>query len=120
MFFKAVKPDHSNAFLDAVVSMQTDDSNFYYGANAINNSDVFSAIRILASDVASSPIQLLRGETLAKQDKYYNLLNNRPNDLMDGFHFKFALMANLLLNGNSYAEIDNPDDPKEIKLIKNK
>lgn len=119
MFFKEVNPDHGNAFLDAVVSMQTDDSNLYYGANAINNSDVFSAIRILASDVASSPIRLLRGETLAKQDKYYNLLNNRPNDLMDGFHFKFALMANLLLNGNSYAEIDNPDDPKEIKFIKN-
>ncbi|WP_125589400.1 phage portal protein [Companilactobacillus jidongensis] len=119
MFFKPVKQDPGDAFLDAVVSMQTDDSNVYYGAKAINNSDVFSAIRILASDVASSPIQLLRGETLAKQDKYYNLLNNKPNDLMDGFHLKFALMANLLLNGNSYAEIDDPNDPKELKFIKN-
>lgn len=119
MFFKPVKQDPGDAFLDAVVSLQTDDSNVYYGAKAINNSDVFSAIRILASDVASSPIQLLRGETLAKQDKYYNLLNNKPNDLMDGFHFKFALMATLLLNGNAYAEIDDPDDPNELKFIKN-
>lgn len=119
MFFQPVKKDPGNAFLDAVVSIQTDDSNVYYGANAIYNSDVFSAIRILASDVASSPIQLLRGETIAKRDKYYNLLNNKPNEIMDGFHLKFALMANLLLNGNSYAEIDNPDDPKEIKFVKN-
>ncbi|WP_195701189.1 phage portal protein [Companilactobacillus futsaii] len=119
MFFKPVKQDPSDAFLDAVVSMQTDDSNVYYGAKAINNSDVFSAIRILASDVASSPIQLLRGDTVAVRDKYYNLLNNRPNDVTDGFHLKFALMANLLLNGNSYAEIDDPNDPKELKFIKN-
>ena len=119
MFFKPVKQDPSDAFLDAVVSIQTDDSNVYYGAKAINNSDVFSAIRILASDVASSPIQLLRGDTVAVRDKYYNLLNNRPNDVTDGFHLKFALMANLLLNGNSYAEIDDPNDPKEIKFVKN-
>ncbi|WP_125708063.1 phage portal protein [Companilactobacillus zhongbaensis] len=119
MFFKPVKKDPSDAFLDAVVSMQTDDSSVYYGANAINNSDVFSAIRILASDVASSPIQLLRGETLAVKDKYFNLLNKKPNDLIDGFHLKFALMANLLLNGNAYAEIDDVDNPREIKFVKN-
>lgn len=119
-FFKPVKQDSGNAFLDAVVSMQTDDSNVYYGANAIKNSDVFSAIRILASDVASSPIQLLKIDgTLAKQNKYSGLLNSRPNAVTDSFHLKFALMANLLLNGNSYAEIDDPEEPTEITFIKN-
>lgn len=118
-FFKPIKADNHNAFLDAVVSMTTNDNTTYYGANAIKNSDVFSAIRILASDVASSPIELLNGSKPVNTDKYYNLLNNHPNDQTDGFHFKFALMVNLLLNGNSYAEIDNPDDPQELKLVKN-
>lgn len=118
-FFQPVEPDHQGAFLDAVVSMQTDDSSIYYGAKAIRNSDVFSAIRILASDIASSPIQVFKSDTPVKNDKFFKLLNVRPNDLVDGFHFKFALMANLLLNGNSYAEIDNPNDPKSLRFIKN-
>lgn len=119
MFFKPVKADSHEAFLDAVVSLQSDDSTVYYGAKAIRNSDVFSAIRILASDIASSPIQLFIDGKLKNKDKYFNLLNVKPNDQVDGFHFKFALVANMLLNGNSYAEIDNIEDPQELKFIKN-
>ncbi|RSU14408.1 phage portal protein [Vagococcus acidifermentans] len=33
------------------------------------------------------------------------LLNEAPNSEMDGWHFKFALAVNMLLNGNSFAEI---------------
>lgn len=118
-FFKPVKADSHNAFIDAVVSLTSDDNTTYYGVNAIKNSDVFSAIRILASDVASSPIELHKGSKPTKTDKYYNLLNNRPNNQVDGYNFKYALMVNLLLNGNAFAEIDNPDDPQELQLVKN-
>lgn len=33
------------------------------------------------------------------------LLNEKPNSEMDGWHLKFALAVNMLLNGNSFAEI---------------
>ncbi|MGX4764246.1 phage portal protein [Holzapfeliella sp. JNUCC 72] len=117
-FFTTAKKDNQDAFIDAVVKYESSNGG-YYGSSAIKNSDVFTAIRVLASDIASSPLQLFDGDKLAKSDKFYYLLNTRPNDYVDGFHFKFSLMANMLLNGNSYAEIDDPNNPTELTLISN-
>ncbi|AMV60121.1 Phage portal protein [Pediococcus damnosus] len=108
------EPDKDTAFLDALVSMQSDDSAVYVGAGALRNNDVMSAIRVIASDIASNPIQ-------GTNDKTVKLLNENPNPQMNGFNFKFALACNLLLNGNSFAEIirDNNGRPTQLNLIKN-
>lgn len=119
---RAIKVEqHNDPFLDAVVSMVSDDSNVQYtSAKAIKNSDVFTAIKIIASDVASSDLQAIEDD-IVKEIKITTLVNDKPNDYMDGWHFKFALAANLLLNGNSFAEIerDNDDGIKALHIVPN-
>ncbi|WP_353990031.1 phage portal protein [Pediococcus argentinicus] len=91
-------PDKDSAFLDAMVSMTSEDSGTFVGAGTLRNADVFTAIRIIASDIASNEIE-------NSDSSRANILNNKPNALMNGFSFKFALACNLLLNGNAFAEI---------------
>ncbi len=109
-----VEPDKDQAYLDATISMISDDSSVYVGAGALKNADVFTAVRVIASDIASNPIQ-------GSNEKTTKLLNDNPNPLMNGFNFKFALAVNLLLNGNSFAEIirDNNGRPTQLNFIKN-
>lgn len=122
-FFKSkeIKTTTGDPFLDHVVSIQTDDySTSYSSVKAIRNSDVFTAIKIIASDIASSPIQLVKDSMPQVDDDLVQLLNQRPNKEMDGWHFKFALAANMLLNGNSFAEIKREGDKaKALHLLPN-
>lgn len=109
-----IEPDKDTAFMDALVSMTSSDSATYVGAGALRNADVYTAIRVIASDIASNPIQ-------GTNDKTAKLLNENPNPQMNGFNFKFALAVNLLLNGNAFAEItrDNNGRPTQLNFIKN-
>lgn len=109
-----IEPDKDTAFMGALVSMTSSDSATYVGAGALRNADVYTAIRVIASDIASNPIQ-------GTNDKTAKLLNENPNPQMNGFNFKFALAVNLLLNGNAFAEItrDNSGRPTQLNFIKN-
>lgn len=109
-----IEPDKDTAFMDALVSMTSSDSATYVGAGALRNADVYTAIRVIASDIANNPIQ-------GTNDKTAKLLNENPNPQMNGFNFKFALAVNLLLNGNAFAEItrDNNGRPTQLNFIKN-
>lgn len=78
--------------------MVTDDSSTYVGARALKNSDVFTAIKVIASDLASNPIEY-------SDKRITKLLNKAPNDKMNAWSFKFALAVSMLLNGNSFARI---------------
>lgn len=117
LFKPLTEPKQTNdPFLDAVVSMVSDDSNVQYtGARAMNNSDVFTAIKIIASDIASSDLQCVVDGNIHDMDMI-TFVNDKPNDYMDGWHFKFALAANLLLNGNSFAEVERESD-NSIKAL---
>lgn len=86
-------------FLDALVSLSSNDPNSFVSGSALRNSDIYAAISIIAGDMASNPIK-------SSSDLYNKMVNNHPNDLMDGRSFKYALAVEMLLNGNSFAEID--------------
>lgn len=103
-FFKTTKATTGDPFLDAVVSMENTEGNFS-SITSLKNSDVFTAIKIIASDIASSPIQVIKAGMPQEENEIVHLLNTSPNEEMDGWHFKFSLAANMLLNGNSFAEI---------------
>ncbi|AEV94897.1 phage portal protein [Pediococcus claussenii] len=92
------EPDSDTAFLDALVSYSSDNDSNYVGAGALRNADVFTAIKIIASDIASNPLE-------NNDPTRVNILNVKPNSVMNGFNFKFALACNLLLNGNAFAEV---------------
>ncbi|WP_270341792.1 phage portal protein, partial [Enterococcus lactis] len=100
-FFKARQNTTGDPFLDHVVSIQSDDyTTSFTSVRALRNSDVFAAVRIIASDIASSPIQLVKNNMPQADDELVKLLNEKPNSEMDGWHFKFALAVNMLLNGH--------------------
>lgn len=94
-----IEPDKDTAFLDAVVSMSSNDSSVFVGAGALRNSDVFAAINIIANDLASNRILVPKSSVLETR------LNDKPNSNMNGRNFKFALAAQMLLSGNSFALI---------------
>lgn len=107
-------------FLDAVVSMQSDDNTTYTSVGAMRNSDIFTAVSIIASDIASSPLQVIKKGVPGKDSEITNLIDEQPNEVMDGWHLKFSLAVNMLLNGNSFAEIIRDNDKVQaIELLPN-
>lgn len=102
-----IEPDKDTAFLDALVSMTSND--VFVGVQNLRNADVWSAIRIIASDIASNRIKFPTSQTLE------TLVNDKPNQYSDGWHFKFLMACQMLLSGNSFAQIK----PNELKFIPN-
>lgn len=113
------KSTNGDPFLDHVISLTSTDNTTYTSVKALKNSDVFTAVKIIASDIASSPIEVLEDKMTTEHDLDY-LLNVKPNKEVDGWHLKFSLAVNMLLNGNSFAEIIRSDKGiSEIKLLPN-
>lgn len=94
-----IEPDKDTAFLDAVVSMSSNDSSVFVGASALRNSDVYAAVNIIANDLASNRILVPKSSVLETR------LNDKPNNNMSGRDLKFALAVKMLLSGNSFALI---------------
>lgn len=107
--FKTDQPreDNTDPFVDAVVSMTSEDTSLYVGAGALKNSDIFSAIRKIAGDIADTSISYTDTSTQGK--RVARLLNRAPNENSNAWSFWFAIMCSCLLNGNSFAKIErNP------------
>lgn len=77
----------------------------YTGIRALRNSDVFTAVRIISADIASTKLKNKGHESNTIMEKVLDLFNNNPNDQLPGWHFKFIVVANMLLNGESFVEI---------------
>lgn len=118
-FFTKKQSTTGDPFLDAVVTMQSDNQS-YSSVGAIRNSDIFTAVSIIASDIASSPLQITKDGVPQKDNQLTELVNTQPNKVMDGWHLKFALAVNMLLNGNSFAEIKRDSNKVQaIELLPN-
>lgn len=104
--------------LDAILG---NDGLSYTTISAIKNSDIFTAVSTLASDIASSPISVLTNGTEDESDDLYRLLNERPNSYYSGLSLKFITVANALLNGQSFIEImrDRNGDPVQLIALRN-
>jgi len=77
--------------------------------NSMTVSGVFACVRVIAEDIASLPFALYRrlerGKEKATDHRLYYLIHDSPNEEMTAFAFKEAMMTNLLLWGNGYAQI---------------
>lgn len=91
------------------------------GINALRNSDVFTAIKIISSDIASTNILFKNSEHEVHNQDVLNLFNKNPNPYITGFLFKFVISANMLLNGKSFVEIvrDEKGEPIELYHLAN-
>lgn len=81
------------------------DERVYAGVEAIKNSDVFTAVKMIASDIASLRLEHLVDEIKTPGDPLLSLFNVKPNQYYTAYQLKFILVANALLNGQSFAEI---------------
>ncbi|MDN6491778.1 MAG: phage portal protein, partial [Leuconostoc sp.] len=77
----------------------------YTGIRALKNSDVFTAVRIISADVASTQLKNKGNESNTVMEDVLSLFNNNPGNGLPGWHFKFIIIADMLLNGNSYVQI---------------
>lgn len=82
----------------------TGTSTSFVSAKAIENSDVFTIVNLLASDVASLDINKVE-KGIPETDNVTKLLNIKPNNLYSGGTLKFIITANALLNGESFCEV---------------
>ncbi len=67
---------------------------------ALLQSDIFTAVRIISSDIASATYKVNGNEMLE------DLFNKKANASTPSHAFLFSLIANTLLNGNGYALIE--------------
>ncbi|OXT10142.1 hypothetical protein CBI42_11065, partial [Streptococcus sp. KR] len=94
------KPDSSSAFLDALLSMSSD-SDFYAGKSVLRNPDVYSAVTTISNTIAACPF-------ISNTPLISKMLNNPDaSNVRSGFNFWSSVLTNLLINGNSFALIEN-------------
>jgi HK97 family phage portal protein len=78
--------------------------------NALTIAAVYACVRVLAESVASLPLKLYRrngtSKDVATDHRLYQVLHDMANPEMTSFEFREAMMHNLLLYGNAYAEIE--------------
>lgn len=92
------------------------DERVYAGAEAIKNSDVFTAVMMISSDIASLRLEHLVEEIKTPGDALLPLMNVKPNQYYTAYQLKFILVANALLNGQSFAEIVRSPSGKPIAI----
>lgn len=109
------RDDNSDPFFDALVSITSNDTGVFVGAGALKNSDIFSAIRKISGDIASTKI--VYDDNSTQGNRLTNLLNKAPNSNQNAWSFWFAEMASCLLNGNSFARIKRNNSGQVTALL---
>lgn len=85
--------------------------------DAIKNSDIYSCVNLIASDVASANFK-----TSIPDQNLNHLLSVHPNDIYSPFTFWQTVLANLLLNGNAFCVIHRDpftNAPVKLELLIN-
>ncbi|CAJ2232184.1 phage portal protein [Companilactobacillus paralimentarius] len=107
-FFRSLNDDQPNDWLrDYLDQGILPSSNGYKGIGALKNSDVLTALSILASDVSRFPLLQIKesDDSIMDDDTITYLLNKKINNYMSAHDWKFAMMVNAILTGNSYTRI---------------
>src|ERR1700690_1888866 len=81
-------------------------------ARAIRCVSFLSAVKMLANDVAKMPLELMSvtgtgndvHTSKAQSSPLYNLLRYAPNSFMTSYQLRWALVFNLITEGNFYAQ----------------
>ncbi|BAO06350.1 bacteriophage portal protein [Enterococcus mundtii QU 25] len=113
-FFQAL--GSKEAQIDALIYDSQTTSQSYTGIKALKNSDVLTAVMIIAGDIARFPIikQDLDGRITQDEDLNY-LMNVKSTKEATAHAWKFAMVVNAILCGNAYSRILR--DPKTKKAL---
>lgn len=89
----------------------------YFGAGQTVTEDqamtvpaVASSVELITSSIAQLPVYLYKQDASGKvekiEDRRVFLLNNEPNDLMNGYNFKKSIVKDYLFHGASYTKVE--------------
>lgn len=79
----------------------------YVGISALRNSDILTAVSIIAGDIGRFPMVLqdnVTNKIVSDPDVEY-LLNTKVNQRLSAYEWKFAMAVNAILSGNSYSRV---------------
>lgn len=94
---KAIEPINDPIF--EVISSWADNTGETPLDSGYKNSAIFSAVSLIAGDLASNRIK-------SDSSKLEKILNDDPNEFTNGHDLKQSLFTNLLLYGNSFCYVD--------------
>lgn len=120
-FFRSLNDDQPKDWLRDYLDKGTlPSNNGYTGVGSLKNSDVLTAISILASDISRFSILQIKesDDSIADDDTITYLLNKKINAQMSARDWKFAMMVNAILTGNSYTRIIR--DPQQYSRTSGK
>lgn len=115
-FFQSLG-SHKLSYDDYVASVVAGDAKVQYlGVSALKNSDVLTAISIIAGDISRFPLlkKDVNGDIVHDEEMNY-LLNVRSTNNASARAWKFAMVVNAILTGNSYSRILR--DPRDGKAL---
>ncbi|MBE0434649.1 MAG: phage portal protein [Methylomicrobium sp.] len=88
---------------------------------AMQIATVWRAVEIIAKTISTLPIMVYSGQNgerdVARSENLWALLHDRPNARQTPMEFWIAMLLNLLLRGNAYAEIKRNPRGVAIALI---
>ena len=120
IFYKRETRNFSDEEKEALISMLPGFQGVpttYTSAKAIENSDVFTAVHMIASDIATLQLEKRVRGVKDPTDRLSKIINERPNGTYNGYQFKFIMVANALLNGESFAEILRDQKGMPVELV---
>lgn len=88
--------------------------------SAMQVSAFYRGVMYISSQIAKLPWEVKsKDNTILWDDAIYFLLNVAPNNEVNAFKFKLALVQNAIVKGNSYAEIERYPDgrPKALWFL---
>lgn len=100
-----VDPNWAGSLLDEGILPSTRGS--YTGIGALRNSDVLTAVSILAGDIGRFPLVVRdrQNDQLVSLENVEYLLNTKVNNRLTAYQWKFSMAVNAILSGNAYSRI---------------
>lgn len=120
IFYRNTVP-HTEEEAEYLVSLlpgfQGIQSSYHSNEEMLKNSDIFTAIMMISSDLAKMDIHVKKDGERDSGSGIETLLNKRPNKLYDSYTFKLIVFANALLSKHGYVEIIRNHNQQPIELI---
>jgi len=112
-FFRSLNDQPKDWLRDYLDQGILPSNNGFSGVGALRNSDVLTALSILASDVSRFSLLQIKesDDSITDDDTITYLLNKKINNHMSAHDWKFAMMVNAILTGNSYTRIIRDPQP---------
>ncbi|KRM54810.1 phage portal protein [Lacticaseibacillus sharpeae] len=79
----------------------------YTGIGALRNSDVLTAVSIIAGDIGRFPLVVedRNNDKIVSLENVEYLMNTKANNRLTAYQWKFSMAVNAILSGNAYSRI---------------